>query len=64
MNSLTEQQVDRVEEDFKLFNFYEGYCRVYTKNKKKNILGSILFLSVLSFILSTEFSYRQTVAAN
>lgn len=63
MNSLI---ADRCEprEDFKLFNFYEGYLRIYTRSPRKNLLSPIIFLAAFSLLFSMECSYRQTIAAN
>lgn len=63
INSLEAAPVRR-KEDFKLFNFYEGYCRIFKRSSHKNYLSPILFLAALSVTVSTEFSYRQTIAAN
>ena len=63
INALAEQKTEK-KEDYKIFNFYEGYCRIFKRSNQKNILGSILFLATLSIIFSTEFCYRQTIAAN
>lgn len=63
MNALVERKGE-AKEDYKLFNFYEGYCRVFKRSNQNPILGSILFLATLSILFSTEFSYRQTIAAN
>ena len=48
--------------NFNLFNFYEGYKKLFKVPSKKNIFAPIMFLSVISFATSTEFSYRQTIA--
>lgn len=37
---------------------------MFKRSNQKPILGSILFLATLSILFSTEFSYRQTIAAN
>lgn len=37
---------------------------IFKKQKKKNLIGSFMFLSVLSFLISTEFSFKQTIASN
>lgn len=47
-----------------MFNFYEGYCRIFKRSNHKNIYGPILFLAAFSILWTTEFSYRQTIAAN
>jgi hypothetical protein len=52
VNSLVEERVEK-KDDYKLFNFYEGYCRVFKRPRHKHILGSILFLATLSIIFST-----------
>lgn len=51
-------------EDFKLFNFYEGYCRIFHRTNKKNFIAPIFFLAAFSVIAGKEFSLRQTIAAN
>lgn len=61
MNDLVEH---KKKEDFKLFDFYEGYCKIFKRSSSKNPLGAILFLAALSLTFSTEFSYRQKIAAN
>jgi hypothetical protein len=63
VNSLVTERAE-VLEDFKLFNFYEGYCRIYTRSPRKSILSPVLFLAVLSLLFSMECSFRQTIAAN
>lgn len=64
VNSLVTDRSEPSREDFKVFNFYEGYCRIYTRSPKKSILSPILFLAVLSLLFSMECSFRQTIAAN
>lgn len=59
---LTDRSEPR--EDFKLFNFYEGYCRIYTRSPRKSLLSPIIFLAALSLLFSMECSFRQTIAAN
>jgi hypothetical protein len=64
VNSLSVADRSEAREDFKVFNFYEGYNRIFTRSSRKSILSPVLFLSVLSLIFSMECSFRQTIAAN
>ncbi len=66
INSLMSSEVeDSVSKpNFKLFNFYEGYSRIFEHRKQGNILAPLLYLSVAILNLSYEFSYRQTIASN
>jgi hypothetical protein len=47
-----------------IFNYFQGYKIIFKYSNKKNPLSFILFLSVVSFATSIEFSYRQNIAYN
>ena len=52
INALVESRQEK-KEDYKLFNFYEGYCRLFKRSNQKHIMGSIMFLATFSIIFST-----------
>ncbi len=47
-----------------IFNYYEGYCRIFKKQKRRSLIGSFFFLAALSVLVSVEFSFKQTIASN
>lgn len=47
-----------------IFNYYEGYCKIFKKQKRKSLVGSFFFLAVLSILISIEFSFKQTISSN
>lgn len=47
-----------------IFNYYEGYCKIFKKHKKRSLVGPFLFLSALSILVTMEFSLKQTIASN
>jgi len=47
-----------------IFNYYEGYCKIFKKQKRRSIIGSFFFLSALSILISVEFSFKQTISSN
>lgn len=47
-----------------IFNYYEGYCRIFKKQKKRSIIGSFFFLAALSILVTMEFSLKQTISSN
>ena len=62
--SSTQKDQEELKSSFHIFNYYEGYCRIFKKPKRKSIIGSFFFLAVLSALISTEFSYKQAISSN
>ena len=50
---MLEEGHEKDENNFKFFNFYEGYSKLFKVPSKRSIFSPILFLSVVSLAVST-----------
>lgn len=50
--------------NFKEINFYKGYQQLFEPTDKKSIFSPLIFFATLSYLISLEFSYRQSISEN